>query len=225
MNIRHRPQLSERVEGIFSRFVSDASLLPSPWGIANPSVVLPPLGTALCQILQLRGKLGKGISGRIKFSIRAENYLVDHASIDDSLHVEFDQSKAIWKELTDIAFPCYVRALGAYSGSLRRDDEPISYWRRIVEIEKLTGLSLDGRDGFFRFGPINFMDRELCRRGCNGQTPEQIVVALADVVPEARLFDDGVIIVAADHFPEQEEIGATDRAIRKRLGLSIWADE
>lgn len=224
VNIRHRPQVSESVEVAFARFVGEASLLPPPWGLTSPSR-LPPLGPELCQILQLRGKLGKGVTGRILFRIRAEDYLKDRSSLDDYLIIEFDAGKVKWDEFVDNAFPTYARAVGAYYGSMARVDEPISYWRRAVEIGKATGRDLDGRDGFFRFGPINFMDRELCRRGCGGMTPQQIVDQLTGVVPDVRLFEDGVIIVAADHFPEEEEIAASDRAIRRHLGFPVWAEQ
>jgi hypothetical protein len=223
LNIRHRPLMAENIDERFAQFERVARHLAPPWGLEDRALTLPPLGTAVCRIASLSRKLGSGLKGDIKYSIREATYLHDHASVDDMLFIEFDERKTTWIQLVEDAFPGYVRALGAYIGRLSRVDEPLSDWELMKSINKSTGRNLGGRDGFFRFGPISYMDRELCRRSCNSLSPEQIVAQLTGVVPDVRMFEDGVLIVAAERFPEQAEINATDRVIRNRLGLPIWA--
>jgi len=226
LNIRHRPTMDETIEACFERFVGVMRQVQVPWGVVpGKELTLPPVGAGLSTTTQLRNKLGTGITGRATFSYRAQANLRDVASHDDSLVVEFDARKKDWRDLVCIALPSYVHAMCAYVGSVYRWEESSDEWEKSSAISRSTGKDIDGRDGFFRIGPLSFMDRELCRRGCNGMTPEQIVVKLTGTVPDVRLFEDGVLIVAADHFPEQREIIATDRAIRERLGLPVWSGE
>jgi hypothetical protein len=223
LNVRHRPTMEETIEQHFAHFVSIVNSLPPPWGLVEgKELKLPPIGTGLSTSAMLRGKLGVGISGVMTISYRAPANFRDQASHDDSVVIEFDSSKATWEQVVDDGLPGYVRANGAYTGRLERWDEMPETWEVSSEICRRLGKDLDGRDGFFRFGPVSYMDRELCRRGCDGMTPEQIVAKLTGVVPEVRLLNDGVLIVAADHFPEQAEIIATDRVIRERLDLPLW---
>lgn len=224
LNIRHRPLMCENIDDRFAQFELVVRRLAPPWGLEDRVLTLPPLGTAVCRIASLSRKLGSGLKGDIEFSIRVASYLRDHASIDDILLIEFDERKTTWTQLVEEAFPGYVCAIGAYIGHIYRWNDALTEGRLRAAISKANGKNLDGRDGFFRFGPISYMDRELCRRGCNGLTPEQIVAQLTGVVPEVRMLEDGVLIVAAEHFPEQAEINATDREIRQRLGLPVWAD-
>jgi hypothetical protein len=225
LNIRHRPSMDESIDGRFAHFEDVARSLSSPWGLEDRAFVLPPLGTGVCRIASLGRKLGAGMKGDVTFRLRVEPYLRDHASIDDFVVIDFDTRKTTWAQLALEAFPGYVRAMGAYIGHIYRWDDALTQGRLSAAISKATGKDLDGRDGFFCFGPISYMDRELCSRGCNGLTPEQIVARLTGIVPDVKLFEDGVLIVAADDFPEQPEINATDRVIRSRLGLPVWASE
>lgn len=224
LNARHRPLMTETIEQRFAHFIEIMDRLPPPWGIAKgKELKLLPITTGLSTDTKLRGKLGHGISGFVNFRYRAPMNLGDRAANDDAVVIEFNASKVVWRELIDAALPSYLRAIGAYICRLERWDEMPETGRATSDVCRRFGKDLDGRDGLFRFGPVSYMDRELCRRGCNGMTPEQIVERLAGVVPDVRPFDDGVLIVAADHFPEQAEIVATDRKIRERLDLPVWA--
>jgi hypothetical protein len=225
-NVRHRPLIDEGIELRFQRMVVVLQELQAPWGlVAGKELDLPPVGARLSTQAKFKGKLGSGLSGYVSIRYRAVSNLLDAASDDDFIVIEFDANKFDWRSFMSEAFPGYVRAIGAYIGRVDLWDEMPATWRASTEICKRVGKDLDGRDGFFRFGPISYMDRELCRRGCNGLTPEQIVAQLTGVVPDVKLFEDGVLIVAAEHFPEQAEINATDRVIRNRLGLPIWTNE
>lgn len=224
LNIRHRPTMAETIEQKFACFLSVVRELPSPWGLTEgKELKLPPVGTRLATEAKLRGKLGRGVSGFVQFMYRAPANLNDRAANDDAVVVEFDASKIEWQQLVDDGLPGYIRAIGAYAGRVYRWDTSPEDWEVSSRLCRSTGKDLDGRDGFFRFGPLSFMDRELCRRGCNGMTPEQIVTQLRGVVPDVKLLGEGVLVVATDHFPEQQEIVAADRLIRERLGLPIWA--
>jgi hypothetical protein len=224
LNVRHRPTMTETIEQRLAHFVSLACELPAPWGlVAGKELKLPPVGTGLAVEAKLRGKLGRGISGFVQFMYRAPANLNDRAANDDAVVIEFDASKVAWRQLVDDGLPGYVRAIGAYTGNLERWDEMPNKFEPWTKACKEFSKDFDGRDGLFRFGPLSFMDRQLCRRSCNGMTPEQVVAKLRGVVPDVKLLDDGVLIVAADHFPEQDEIVVADRLIRERLGLPIWA--
>lgn len=226
LNIRHRPLMAESVEKCFEHFVSVIRQIQEPWGLARGrELSLPALGTELSATAQLRGKLGAGVKGRVTFGHRTQANLRDVSSHDDSLVIEFDARKVDWKQLAESVFPAYIHAMDAYIGHIYRGDQVLQEWRMLKEIATRVDKDLDGRDGFFRFGPMSFMDRELCRRSCKGMTPEQVLSKLTGTVPQVRLCNDGVFIVAAEQFPEQSEIIATDRLIRRCLGLSAWYDE
>jgi hypothetical protein len=224
LNVRHRPEAQETIEARFAHFVEVVRGLPSPWGfLPGKSPALPPVGSGLSTTAQLRGKLGTGVAGQVTFAFRAAASLRDHAAVDDACVIEFEARKSDWWQVARVAVTGYVQAMGAYLACVYRWDEAPAEWRLRKSLsERIGNRSIDGRDGLFRIYPISFMDRELCRRGCNGMTPEQIVTELSGVVPEVRLLGDGVLIVAADHYPDQAEIIATDRSIRDRLGLPIW---
>lgn len=223
LNVRHRPTMEEAIEQRLAHFVSVADQMSPPWGLVKgKDLTLPPVGSGLSTSVKLRGKLGAGIAGAVTISYRSPANLMDKASHDDSLIVDFDSSRVRWRQLIDEGLPGYVRAMGAYICRLERWDDMPETWEISSELCRRLGKDLDGRDGFFRFGPVSYMDRELCRRGCNGMTPEQIIDRLDSLLPEVKLLDDGVLIVAADDFPEQAEIVATDLVIRERLGLPRW---
>lgn len=223
LNVRHRPTMSETIEDRFAHFISVVRGLPLPWGLADgKELKLPPVGSALATHAKLRGKLGPGVSGDLKFQYRAAGNLDDRAADDDSVVVEFRSDAVTWDCFVNEGFTGFVSAMGAYIGYLYRWDESPEEWKCLQAVAKQAAKNLDGRDGLFRFGPVSFMDRELCRRGCNGMTPGQIVRQLTGTVPEVRLLNDGVLIVSADRFPEQSEIVAMDRIIRDRLALPAW---
>lgn len=223
LTVRHRPTMAETIDERFAHFVSVASSLSPPWGLIDSKALrLPDVGSALSARTKLRGKLGPGISGDLKFQYRAATNLDDRAADDDSVVIEFDSRKVQWHQFVSEGLVGYVRAMEAYIARVYRWDVAPDERELKVAASHRSNKNLDGRDGFFRFGPASFMDRELCRRSCNGMTPEQIAVGLTGAVPEVRLLADGVLIVAADHFAEQGEIVAMDRVIRTRLGLPIW---
>lgn len=220
LNIRHRPKLDESIERRFETVVSSLHKLKLPWGIGEDVTLrLPPIGTRLATHVKLRGKLGKGLSGELTLRYRAAANLHDNTSSDDFLLIEFQTDKVEWSELAATAMPHYVEALEAYIAGMSYWDSMPREWRELSAIERTLGLNLDGRDGVFRFGPLTFMDAELCRRGCGGLTPGEVVARLRGIVPQVTLLLDGVFIVAATEFPREQDIARVDRLIREALGL------
>ncbi len=225
VNIRHRPKLEESISDRFLSFKKVLAELPPPWGLAEGAdLLLPPLGSALSSRAKLRGKIGRTLSGEVKFQFRAPSNLSDRAADDDALMVEFESSRVDWRDLVDVGVPGYLNAIGAYSGRIDRWEElprKFDVWSKAC---RTTGRDFDGRDGPLQFGPITYMDLELCRRACNGLTPPEVVEMLQGRVPNVGLLAGGVFIVAARNFPEQIEIINTDRLIRERLGLPTWLE-
>ena len=202
-------------------FVSEISMLPLPWGMGGKYLELPSIGTSLAAYIKLRGKLGRGISGDLTLRLRSPGNLSEHSSADDSLVLTFSDTMCSWQDLANVALPAYVRAMDAYIAGLDRWEE-MAGKHDLLRDSRLGGKNMDGRDGPYYFGPLTYMDRILCERACNDMSPEQIVDRLVNLLPEVRLLNDGILIVATDHFPEQAEIVATDLAIRERLGLPRW---
>ncbi len=221
--VRHRPSISESIEGRFHHFTTTLRELPQPWGLREEAeLCLPPVGSGLSTLAKLRGKLGRGVSGSVEFMLRVPENLHDSAAHDDSMIIEFGSDVAPWNELVRVGVPGYLDAIDAYACRLERWDEMPKKFERWARACSDSGKDLDGRDGFLDFGPLNFMDHELCRRGCNGMSPEQIVQKLRGHVPSVELTRNGVLIVASEDFPEQLEILQTSRLIRDRLGLVSW---
>lgn len=218
LNVRHRPSPDDSMESRLRDFVSAISTIPLPWGLVGNNLELPSIGTSLAAYIKLRGKLGRGISGDLTLRLRSSGNLSDHSSADDSLVLTFPETVCSWQDLANVALPAYVRAMNAYIAGLDRWEEMANKHDLLRESHR-GGKNMDGRDGPYYFGPLTYMDRRLCERSCNGMSPEQIIHRLVDLLPEVRSLNDGILIIAADHFPEQAEIVATDLAIRERLGL------
>lgn len=226
LNVRRRSRSNESISELLAAFNTRLKEVPTPWGLrSGASISVPHIGTGLSTTTSLRGKLGIGLSGELKFQFRGSGNHEEKAVTDDAVIIEFDSSKATWKELFEVGMPAYVLALGAYIARVERSEEAARKFDRWQEKCLSTGLDLDGHDGFFRFPAAGFMDRGLCLRACNGLAPADVANLLAGVVPMLALIADGIAFATVTDYPDSDqEIVAADRRIRERLRLPIWDD-
>lgn len=55
-----------------------------------------------------------GVKGRISCVLRDQKYLEDDAQFDDTLFIEFTDSKVDYSDLLKVVFPVYIKAFGSY---------------------------------------------------------------------------------------------------------------
>lgn len=220
LNVRHRPNLSETVDQKFSEVLSSMRRIGPPWGIdPTTEVILPAMGTRLATHVKLRNKLGSGISGELVLRHRAASNLQNNSAHDDFLLVDYDSNRFNWDSLVNQAFPKYIEAMGAYFARLSYFELMPEEWRQVSAIERLEGLNLDGRDGVFRFGPLTYLDAQMCERTCMGMSASEVVSRLSGGVHAAYELFGGAVIVATPDYPSIDRFFENDQAIRSILGV------
>jgi hypothetical protein len=195
------------------------SEIDPPWGIrdrrARPA---PDLGDELQVEVDLSAYIGPGIKATINYVFRGATYLRDEGHYDDCLFVEFEANTEYRAFILGV-FPAYVRAFGAYRAAIVLDEDlALQDWERVVELREATGKDVDGRDSVFRLGPVNYFDRELCRRAF-GLAPEDVVRMVQGRVESASMLLDGVFIVGSSQLLDRETLGKLNKVLRDQLAV------
>jgi hypothetical protein len=99
------------------------------------------------------------------------------------------------------------------------EDLALQDWDEVVALREATGKDIEGRDSVFRLGPVNHLDRELCRRAF-GLVPEEVARALNGRVEAASVLLDGVFIVASSRLISRDELEVLNRNLREALAVS-----
>lgn len=195
LEFRHRQKFLESIEKRHENFLEKLSGLGNPWDLAG-AVEVPDIEGELVVSVSLDKFLPKGIKGRIAYSLRSEKYLEDDAQFDDSLFVEFSNTKIDYSDLLKRIFPAYVDAFGAYRAALHDWSVTRSDWPAVVAACAATKKDVNGRDGVFRINAANYFDEKLCLRAF-GKSPQQIINCLKGHVAEASELAGGVLIVVS----------------------------
>ena len=145
----------------------------------------------------------------------------DLAIYDDSLIVEFDAKHITtqqFKTLLGEAIPAFVEAMHPYRIVL--DESTIGTEDARITLPDGASVPrpdfLDPRVGVNRIWPVNYWDRELSLRSF-GLVPEEVVQRLTAHVAEARILNDGALIIDSCEIPTIESIRLIDARLRAHL--------
>lgn len=222
-NIRHRFSFEKEPERLYLEAFDKLSVLDKPWGLKGQMLKpLPPAKKNYSTGVVYTRELGAPIrSFGLGFMNRnlTEPH-TDQAMWDDSLRVDFNiNHKAVdYGYLVREVFPVYITAMDAYYGVL----EEINIMVQDASFQDSTGAwatrpdYIDPRKGVRRIWPANYWDRELCRRAF-GLSPEAIMQRLTGKVAEARMLNDGVLVIYSYERVPDEKIVAIDGEIRPLL--------
>lgn len=157
--------------------------------------------------------LREGIAGALRYSARYPGRMEDMAMFDDFLLFEIEETKIRYEEFCLDIFPEIAILFGAYRASIVNDiDMALDEFEQVCELTQQQGIDIDGRDTVFRFDPVSYFDRELCRRAFQLEV-DQVVSCLQGKVQHVARLDDGVFIVATSEVVDRPEIEAIHNTI------------
>jgi hypothetical protein len=182
-----------------------------PWGI-DPDVILPfpDFGKEHFASMVLDKYFGKGIQCSVYYRYR--NMLSDHHSSDDRIYFEFNAKKQDYESLITVFVQEFIYYFEVYRGELFPED--LIY----VDFDKSRNINL--RERTYRFYPVMFLDRELCKRALL-KTPEEIVAKLDKNIEKAELYNGGVLITASSRILNVSECNEVNERIGKLLDINI----
>lgn len=160
-----------------------------------------------------------GMSGGVIFASRIPAVVSDRATSDDSLGLKIDLEKIDFLRFSSVVFPEIVRAFGCYRSAVITDvNLYLDDYEEIVEKSRSTALDVDGRDGVFRFNPVNYLDDTLCVRAF-ALSAAEVAARLRGHCKMVKELDEGVFFLAADRPIFGVESIELDRGVRACLGL------
>jgi hypothetical protein len=192
-----------------------------PWGLRGKQPLpVPDIGDQLQVEVDLSASLGSGIKATLSYVFRAATYLRDEGHYDDCFFVDFDHVASDYRAFVVDVFPAYVRAFQPYRAAIVLDEDlAVEDWERVTELRRTTGKDVDGRDSVFRVGPVNYFDRELCRRAF-GLAPEEIVKALEGRVESVSILLDGVFIIGTSQLLNREGVAKLSKVLQDEMAAA-----
>jgi hypothetical protein len=209
VTVRSRPHADDGISSKHDRFMAGIRTLPSPWAPESsdwPGAADP--GEDYLTVIKLARIMGEGVKGSLNY--RNRRVLLDEAQSDDWIRLEFNPEKVDYPALLRSAFERYVTVLGAYVGDIK-DARFIAN-----DFERWQRSKIDYRQNVFRIYPVNFFDRELCKRAF-ALRPEDIAARLTKEVERVDLVNNGVLIVVDSKILPFKEAEAIDRRLRPLL--------
>ena len=186
--LRSRARKSEPIAEKHSRFFTEFSNIPAPWGIGENLIpVQPDPGRNLGAGINITKLLGKGISGRVYYVLRRN--FEDLGMHDDFFDMSFNPKNVDFRSFVYDALPRLILAFDAYLA--RVGDVEFCYLD--FDGERDAGLG-DPRFGGYRIFPISFFDKTLCERAF-GMNPNEIAERLQGRVECVKLLKDGIYII------------------------------
>jgi hypothetical protein len=218
LQLSHRAALEESIQARHSNLIDSLAALGPEWGIRPGSVIADPVVRPrdLSAYVDIRGALPFAKKPTVVYQIRNASYCEDAAQYDDLLSAEFNPDELDFARLALEAFPAYVGAFQCYRAAIFSWDMVFADQPGITEQRQSTSKDVDGRDGVYRIHPVNFFDRELCKRAF-GRTPEQIKKALTGQVEHVEMLHDGVHIVINSSVLPDAELLKIDSNLRRLL--------
>ncbi len=217
IGFRYRARCDESIETRFKTVMSALAKLPPPWGVTSYDKNDIPdcsggLGTQDGFTINRQSK----IITWIHYIYRNKSYLEDNPQYDDSYHMSFevfeDYQAFIRESLTD-----YIKIIRPYiANSVLCKKLTLNDYDRIDDCVKRGGIYPNFREKILRIQPVNFFDRELCRRAFRLK-PEQIAERVKDHVAHVELIADGVLFIYSYDLLERKQIEEIDTKIRPLL--------
>lgn len=216
LQFRRRPKSDLSIAACHERLMSELSRLEKPWK-AKEGVVTPSLDDGEVLVALKTSDLLTGeFPGLLSYQFRDISYLKDKGKYDDVLDFEIDRSPDLYKSLVDGVFEKYVRAFGAYRGTLIGSSLAKKDATSVLANMRSSGKDINGRDGVYRINALNFFDSELCGRAF-GLTPEQMENLLKGAVEKIVLTNDGIFIFSSLDLPDDSDLEAINQRLRMKL--------
>jgi len=151
--------------------------------------------------------------------------LADMAMDDDSLILKLDPDKADYCRFVNESLAIVIGHFSPYRADIHLDlDLATSDFERANRLCIEGRVDVDARRVVQRINPVNYFDRELCRRAFN-TTPEEIVKVLTGNVERVEMLNDGVFLVVTSELIDRPKIEAIDPAIRPLFNRSTSRKE
>ncbi len=208
MMVRARPKKDETVPAIHGRVMTTFDALDDDfWSFSwdSPPFANEP-GTQPAEIISLTRHLPKSVKGEISYANR--KHLEDRGMYDDYFVCSFNPEKVDCESLVSTFFPACISALSAYVGEIF-DEE-------FIHVDGIEARRVNFREGVYRVQPVNFFDKELCRRAFS-RTPAQIVKLLRGEVESVKRFNNGVMIILSSSIMPMEEADKLATRVKKLL--------
>lgn len=164
--------------------------------------------------------LPEGIAAALSYSARYQGYLQDQAMFDDVLTFQLEESAAIrYEEFCLESFPRIATAFGSYRAAIVQDlPLAVNDYRKICKLRQQPNLDVDGRDTVYRFHPVQFLDRELCRRAFRLEV-DQVIARLQGQVEHVAALADGVYFVVTSGRVDRPQLEAIHRRVADLLRI------
>jgi hypothetical protein len=177
----------------------------------TPSLDVPPKmqRTHPCWMVSCRGKLGKGVGGRVTYQNRA--YMEDNAQFDD--HLEFELPTVAWGDGQDAivrAMTTIAKSFSAYVGYVTNEEI------FLAEGSNRHSTSDPKRTVVERVFPANYWSKWLCGAAF-GLSPVEVANRVRDLIAVAEADRNGVVVVTDWSAWSVRKCLKTDRLIRRAL--------
>lgn len=197
--IRSRPSQDERIVDKHEDFMRALFRMKNGWGLTTKDwpKAKKQEPNQFFESYRLKNVLPEGLKGEVRYSTRkvlsfyTEKFgpeYIDRAQYDDSFCLEFNPEKIDFTGLVQEAFAKYLGAFHAYVGEI--------FDMEFNHIDFDKSRQIESRSGVYRINPVNFFDRELCRRAF-ALEPKEIVSRLQGKAESASVECDGALIIAS----------------------------
>jgi hypothetical protein len=207
--LRCRVNPEQTIEEKHAEFMAGLLKMTNTWApITKDLPDAPDPGANLSADIKLLKYFGKGIRGEVSYKYRGQHLLEDRGANDDYFYLEFNPEKVDYECLIKESLVQYMEAFNPYLSFIENKDFghiDFEEWRKI-------GF----RKGVYRINPVQFVDRELCRRAFN-RSPEEVVDTLKDRVEQVSVILDGVLIIASSKVLSLEEADEVNKKLKPLL--------
>jgi len=213
---RHRAG-SETIQEFHAEVLPCLQTISWMWKTSEVDVELETDGeSAACDLtLQLR----EGVQGAISYSARYPSGMKDKAMFDDVLTLQIDENVVDYGTFVIEVFEQAVKCFHAYRGAVVLDlDLDLDDYDEIVEQSQLSGKDIDGRDSVFRINPVNFFDRELCKRAFR-RSADELATCLCGEVERVVTQHHGLLLVVTSDLVDRENLKSLHDHVASLLDL------
>jgi len=206
--VRARPDKNETVPAMHERVMAAFNELEDDFWSFNwerPPVAQEP-GTQPAEIISMTRYLPKRVKGEVSYANR--KHLEDRGAHDDYFACDFIPKNVDYEAAVSTFFPACISGLSAYVGEI--------FDQEFAHVDGIEGRRVNSREGVYRIQPVNFFDKELCRRAFD-KTPAAIVKLLRGEVESVERFNDGVMIILSSSVMTMEEADTLGGEVKKLL--------
>jgi hypothetical protein len=209
-HLRMRPDPSLSVRGAIDALAKVLQELPADtWRISKPA---PTLLKGEKAEFVASARLDRLFKQKVRCDVtiqQREQELEDRALFDDYLDIEFTPTRVAFRSLIDPVFRCCVEYEPVYRAFVGLAD--FLFLDRPVTIRK------DWRNEVYRIHPVNFFDRELCKRAFKS-TPSALVKKLKPHVEHIETVKGGLFVIASSEILDKNVCEELQARLRPLFG-------